>query len=664
MSQNPVGYVADPPLYYFNGLQYNPDFYGDNTIVGGGNITKAYLDATYLKKIGVANSSATVTNFFGPVSCSQGLTLTGGINCDSIIASGSISCVSLSLTGTFSCSSLGVTGVVSIGGISNTSGIIDSVSISSPNITGTIVNGGTVNATNSSGNSSFSGGISIGGTVNVNIFNNSSSTLPYILYCGTVSFPSTTSTVSGMGIGWNALSGTGECDLINYGQYGGGGGFNFSTITNASVNRNLALLSVYGNGGFTINPACGQLRIQDINSGAFNTIISQGNNQSFYNTTGINSQIVFQCANASAIGANVMAMNTNNVQPFVNFSPNSTTTFNSFHPTTTLALPTLANQYATVGYVSSVNNPSLLPLNNTWSGTNAFNTSIPTTSLTPSTSNQFATVGYVTSQTPASLLPLNNTWTGLNTFTQRIQMTIKTDPTTTCIGTGSGGNLGTLATGSNNTLLGQSSGLLEVNSSNETICGGGSGPTVLGNYTGNTVIGSSSQYLGNNNTILGTGAGNFSTTVAYNNSTCIGSGTIMTASNQIVLGRSTENTIVAGTMSINSLLSINGNFAQPTGGILIGGVQTTFTTIPPYIVFVPVAGMSFVLPAPNPSNAGQMFVLRKFGVGGGQTIIFSCVGNLSVWVPLNTNTANTSVAISTTWQVTFVSVNSVYMQIA
>jgi hypothetical protein len=55
---------------------------------------------------------------------------------------------------------------------------------------------------------------------------------------------------------------------------------------------------------------------------------------------------------------------------------------------------------ATIKYVNGVTSSSLLGTNNTWTGTNAFNTSTPTTTITQtypqaSSTTQFATIGYV-----------------------------------------------------------------------------------------------------------------------------------------------------------------------------------------------------------------------------------------------------------------------------
>ncbi len=695
-----------PPLYSFPGVYYNPVFFPSVS----GFLTLTQANSLFLARTGIATSVAISTSFGGAVIISGlltltgGLSITGGVTIDTLtvntlstlnastIINGSLTINATNLiigqttftlppilpTG-YQFITIGaqtITGLKTFTSVITTAGINDSLSITSPNVTGsTIVNGGTFNATNIAGTSNLYG-TTIGGTLACNIINNTSSTLPYILNCLSVPIPTTTSTLSGMGIGWNALGGIGECDLINYGQFGGGGGFNFSTITNVSVNRNLGLLSVYANGGFTINSACGQLRMQDINSGAFNTIISQGNNQSFYNTTGINSQIVFQCANASAVGANVMAMNTTTIQPFVNFSPQSTTTFNSFHPTTTLGnnLSTNTTQYATVGYVNN-STVSLLNSANVWTNTNTFNTSIPTTTLTPSTSTQFATVGYVNNST-SSLLNLNNTWNGNNNFYGSNRY----------INIGAGSNslaFGASTGNSGNILIGDSSSLTVVTAATNNICiapvlsntmyltSGSSNIAIGGQNAVNLTTGNNNLILGNstatglttgsNNTVIGVGSwtsGNFSncTTIGYlapgpvtNNSVILGS----TAATVYVKGACelnntymTGTTVVSADLQVNVNLQVLGNIIQPIGTIYTAGINTTFTTIPPYILYLPAASMNFTLPVPSAANAGMQFIIRRTGVGSASTVTFLCTGSPAVWVALNANAGTTGSAVA------------------
>jgi hypothetical protein len=66
---------------------------------------------------------------------------------------------------------------------------------------------------------------------------------------------------------------------------------------------------------------------------------------------------------------------------------------------------------------SAVSGSSILATNNTWTGTNAFNTSLPTSTLTPSSSTQLTTKSYVDSAVSGgSILATNNTFTGTNNF--------------------------------------------------------------------------------------------------------------------------------------------------------------------------------------------------------------------------------------------------------
>jgi hypothetical protein len=81
----------------------------------------------------------------------------------------------------------------------------------------------------------------------------------------------------------------------------------------------------------------------------------------------------------------------------INFNFNPTLTTVPTYPQTTNT-----SQLATIGYVNSAvsGGASLLGTNNTWTGTNAFNTSTPTTTITQTypqaaSTTQFATIGYV-----------------------------------------------------------------------------------------------------------------------------------------------------------------------------------------------------------------------------------------------------------------------------
>jgi len=508
--------------------------------------------------------------------------------------------------------------------------------------------------------------LTITGSLTNNRIINSSATLPYHIKSGQQSLPTTTTgdPRDGFLIGWNGLSGSaGETDFTNLNQGGNQGGFLFGNIPVGSSYQKLVQISPLNGTGLRVYSQCGQLQLDDRNSGAFNTIITQGGNQSFYTTAGINTQIVLQCANAAGVISNTMAINTTTLQPFVNFSPASTTTFNASHPTTTLPAPTLSNQYATVGYVSSVVNPNLLPLNNTWTGTNLFRNSTGgiTTSLTATLINNYFGCGAGSALNiviGGPSLPIVNASNTTNiaicpTPNQSLQNNI----------------------GNNNIAIGNASGNTQTSANRNIYIGAQCGTAVTG--SNNICIGGSAGVgitTGSNNIAIGDTAWSGANT--FSNCTVIGAGALQPdASNQIVLGRTADtvlirggsiinDTLLTGTTVVSNNLQVNGNIILPLT-ISSAGVNTTYTSIPPYIIFLPTAGMSFTLPAPSGANTGQEFVIRRYGVGGGQTIIFNCVGNLAVWVPANSGpTGATTLAVSTTWQFRFVSTGVLFLQIS
>jgi hypothetical protein len=102
-----------------------------------------------------------------------------------------------------------------------------------------------------------------------------------------------------------------------------------------------------------------------------------------------------------------------------------TNAFNTSLPTSTLT-PTTSTQLTTKAYVDSGSGTALLSSNNIFTGTNAFNTSLPTSTVTPTASTQLTTKAYVDSGSGTALLSSNNTWTGTNAFTAGISTTTTT----------------------------------------------------------------------------------------------------------------------------------------------------------------------------------------------------------------------------------------------
>jgi hypothetical protein len=500
--------VYNPPSIWFPTIDYNQEFFNETN---SSIITIGYLNANYLTRTGVSNSISTITNFSGQVAISSGLTCLSG----------------LSLTG------------------------------------GLVADTGSFSSTLSSASATF-GNASITSVLTTNSLYNTSTTPTLFSNAIGTPIPINPSGLTGCYLGWNSSGGSGETNFANLAQ-GGIGGFSFSSISAFDANRGLVDIKFKTQNGLQILSECGQLRIEAFDGSTYFTVLNQTSDTCYLASNGISSSLGLVVCDAANAFVTPINMTSNFVNINVPFTPQSLSAFDISHPTSTLPLPTLSNQYSTVGYVTTAISAitSLIGQNNVWTGTNAFNSFHPTSSLPlPTTFNQYATVGYVSSVLPVSLLSLNNTWTGTNTYTKAIQMSIFTDTSTSLFGTGSGFNINSaMPVGSNNTLLGANAGSLALQPLNETVVGGNSGQTVLGNYFANTVLGQNSHYNGNYNTVLGAGSGNFSTTTVYNNSTSIGYGSLTTASNQITLGRNSEIVLVPGSLNVTNNTNCTGPLA-------------------------------------------------------------------------------------------------------
>jgi hypothetical protein len=515
-------------------------------------------------------------------------------------------------------------GIKTFSNLLNSTGITDTVSISTP-------------------------------TLNTNLITDPSTTLPINIGFPLGSIPLSTTTTgdprNGFLIGWNGLSGSnGETDFTNLNQGGNQGGFLFNNIpTGGSLNKLASLLPLSGE-GLRLYSYCGQLRLDDTNNGAFNTQLIQSNNQLFINSRGINTQLVLQCGNATAVTTNSLTLTASTVSPQVNLNPASTTTFNAFHPTTTLGnnISTNTTQYATVGYVNSsipVIPASLLGTNNIWTGTNEYkNTTngIKTTAFGTLTSQYFGSGTGGSSNVVVG----GNSLATVNVLNAG-NIAICPSPSASL-----GPNIG-----NSNIAIGNSCGITQTNANQNifigTTCGNavtsGSNNICLGSNAGNGVT------TGSNNIVIGNSA--WPTTANFSNCTVIGASALAPiSSNSIILGSTAEtvsipgasqinNTLMTGTTVVSNNIQVNGNIVRPILSFTTG-VQNTFTTIPPYILYTPAVGQGFVLPAPSASNAGMQFVIRRVAAGSGSTIIFSCTGNPLVWVILNGTAGTASFAVA------------------
>ena len=571
------------------------------------------------------------------------------------------------------------TGIKSLSNLLNTTGITDTLSISSP-----IMQGGYFQATNSAGINSFYE-TTITGDLNVNTISNSLSSQINI-YSGSVSIPGGTNANSGLQIGWNNSASNGETDFTNLAQGGttanpSGGGFQFGTTSNNLGYRALCAMNPYSNQGFWIFSNAGRLRIDDRNAGAFWWGQSQEGSQMLCSVNGISTSYTVGCANASGVGSTCLSVSTTGVtiSPPLNISSTITSTgiisAPSYQATNSLGTSNFWGLQTGDANISG----TLSTANITAQGLTTFNTNHPTTSLGNNISTnttQYATVGYVNLNSPTALLTSNNTWTGSNAFTQRyISVGNATAPVTVGNGNGNISNvnigdplsLGTIsASGSNICISSPLSNSMYVATGGNNICVGSSSGTLLSTGTGNVILGNGCAQTvttGTNNIVIGNSSwstgGNFSGCVV------IGSGGPPNANNQVFLGAPTQTTWLQSSVVTvqGSYLQVNQQIKRLHNTYTLGALTVISNPLPYMILFTPTAGMSFVLPVPSATNSGQTFILRKQAAGSG-SVTFSCTGNPAVWVPLDSGSANTSLTITTIWQFTIYSTGSLYLTIA
>ena len=315
------------------------------------------------------------------------------------------------------------------------------------------------------------------------------------------------------------------------------------------------------------------------------------------------------------------------------------TTFGTSLPTSSL-VPSTANQLTNKTYVDTqVATKTTLAIvqsnSSTFTGTNTFNTSLPTSTLVPSTGNQLTNKTYVDTVTSQ----FGNVVGGITCFVKfgyNLATSYSTGNNLLALGANClpnvttandqiavGNNLiqgavsGTfihifafgsyifnvLTTGTNNLGVGNNVFTALSNASNNV----GVGFAVFtSNLTGtyNTAIGSLSgqRVLGSSNTMLGSNTGQASgDTNTYNNSTALGYGSTITASNQIVLGTTSETVSIPGNVNalkLNNTANIKG-MACGTSGTTNGTVTVnfgfTFTNTPVVTATANYGGIGYVL---------------------------------------------------------------------
>ena len=314
--------------------------------------------------------------------------------------------------------------------------------------------------------------------------------------------------------------------------------------------------------------------------------------------------------------------------------------------------PISASQLVTKTYVDTqvATNTTLAAVqsnNNIFTGANTFNTTLPTSDVTPDGDTDLVTKAYTDSTflTPSMadglyMAQFGNVVGGTSNFVKfgnNLANNLSAGSYSLAVGTSSlphlvtandqiavGNNLiqgfvsGTfshilafgsyifnvLTTGTNNLGVGNNVFPVLTSASNNV----GIGFTVfVSNLTGtyNTAIGtfSGQRVLGSYNTMLGSNTGQASgDTNTYNNSTAIGYGATINASNQIMLGTATETVYIAGKLNalkINNTASIKGMACGTTTGTTNGTVTVsfgfTFTNTPVVTASPNYAGLGYML---------------------------------------------------------------------
>lgn len=146
---------------------------------------------------------------------------------------------------------------------------------------------------------------------------------------------------------------------------------------------------------------------------------------------------------------------------------------------------------------------------------------------------------------------------------------------------------------------------------------------------------------GSRNTFLGTGT-NFSSATQHNDSTALGYGALITASNQIVLGRSTETVNILGTLQVQN------NFINSASPTIITTTTTLSGVLFRYYSVTSAAAYSITLPAAAVGYLGCNVTFRRVGV----TIANAVTSASANIFPLNSITAANTLLAANTCQVT------------
>ena len=360
----------------------------------------------------------------------------------------------------------------------------------------------------------------------------------------------------------------------------GGGNFSSNTVVGlnslnsntGNENTSIGNYSLYRNTNGSANTAIGYYSLLNNTTGANNTAIGTGS--LFANTTGANNTAIgYQTLTSNTTGQNNTAIGYCSLFSNIDGSYNTAIGNDSLYSNTSGSYNTAIGLKSLYTNTSGQNNTAIgyksLHLNTT--GQN--NTAIGLQALTSNTTGANNTaIGYQSllnntsgySNTSIGYQSLLNNNTGHSNLA--LGVTSLANNTSGQLNTAIGNNtLINNITGSFNLALGDTS------LTNNTI---GSNNIAIGYQSGLDLSGNS-----NNNTFLGVNTNISPTTLICSNSTAVGYGALITASNQIVLGRSSETVFIPGKLITTMDASINSITVGKGGGNLSSNVVLGYQTL-------------------------------------------------------------------------------------
>jgi hypothetical protein len=162
--------------------------------------------------------------------------------------------------------------------------------------------------------------------------------------------------------------------------------------------------------------------------------------------------------------------------------------------------------------------------------------------------------------------------------------------------------------------------------------------TGTNNLSNNTCIGFESGYgfgqSGSRNTLIGATT-NFNAASAFSDSTALGYGATITASNQMMIGRSSENVVIPGTLSVLN------QYVHRGYGLITANATISAPYFEIYAIATPSAtAISLTLPTPVVGLVGLKLTFRRVNANAAQ------VNSSQGYYPFTSNTVTSTILLT------------------